>query len=261
MEPQKDNNTQPTSNKISANSENNVDHISFFEKDNYFIFVYKKTEKLATALYMVTNLFSDSEPMKWTLRKKVSEMLSFILGHKNSVSGQAFFITSIKDRVLDVVSLLEVSSKSGLVSPMNFSILRQEFLNLVRVLDEQKLEGGDSSVGTLPKSFFEVPRDFSPVMSDKKTSDGYGDIATMSNINIKDKTSENMIRDVFKRTNRQNIILGLLKKKKELSIKDIAQTIRDCSEKTIQRELISLIDSGVIKKTGERRWSKYSLII
>ena len=42
---------------------------------------------------------------------------------------------------------------------------------------------------------------------------------------------------------------------------DIAQTIRDCSEKTIQRELIALIQGGIVKKTGERRWSKYSLII
>lgn len=259
MEPQKDNNIQGASGNIPANFAKNVDHISFFEKNSYFIFVYKKTEKLATALYMVTNLFSDSEPMKWTLRKKVSEMLSFILGHKNSVSGQAFFITSIKDRVLDVVSLLEVSSKSGLVSTMNFSILRQEFLNLVRVLDEQKLDSGDSSAGALPEAFFEVSRNFSPTISDKEISREYRDMTNMPDIKIKDKISENTNQAVFKKTNRQNIILGLLKKKKELSIKDIAQTIRDCGEKTIQRELISLIKSGIIKKTGERRWSKYSL--
>jgi predicted HTH transcriptional regulator len=78
-------------------------------------------------------------------------------------------------------------------------------------------------------------------------------------INVKDTTPvlENV---VIKRTNRQNIILGLLKKKKELTIKDIAQVIKDCSEKTIQRELIAFIDSGVLKRTGERRWSKYSLV-
>src|ERR1035437_9903487 len=104
MEPQKDNKISQASSNIPTNPAKDIDHISFFEKDSYFIFVYKKTEKLATALYMVTNLFSDSEPMKWTLRKKVSEMLSFILGYKNSVSGQVFFITSVKDRVLNIVS-------------------------------------------------------------------------------------------------------------------------------------------------------------
>ena len=61
----------------------NIDYASFFEKDNDFVFIYKKTEKLAAGIYMVTNLFSDDEPMKWTLRKNVSELLSFILGFKD----------------------------------------------------------------------------------------------------------------------------------------------------------------------------------
>jgi len=248
---------EPTTNKISTNIEKNIDHISFFEKDSYFAFVCKKTEKLATALYMVTNLFSDSEPMKWTLRKKVSELLSFILGYKNSALQQMPFIASVKERVLDIISLLQVSSQSGLVSTMNFSILQQEFMNLVRVLDEQKLEDGDSRGGDLSKSFFDLARNFPSASSASESVE----TARMSDMRIKDKTQENSNQAVFKKTNRQNIILGLLKKKKDLSIKDIAQTIRDCSEKTIQRELISLIDSGIIKKIGERRWSKYSLAV
>ena len=80
--------------------------------------------------------------------------------------------------------------------------------------------------------------------------------------NITKRTVNNLIKDkeAFKRSNRQNIILSLLKKKKELTIKDISQIIKDCSEKTIQRELISFINAGVLKKTGQRRWSKYALV-
>ena len=257
MEPQKDNNIQPASSNIYADSEKNIDHISFFEKDNYFVFVYKKTEKLATALYMVTNLFSDNEPMKWTLRKKVSELLSFILGYKNLTLQQSVFLSSVRERIFDMISLLEVASKSGLVSSMNFSILREEFLNLVKVLDELRSEGGDSPGAALPKSFFDISRGFPPIVSGIKQVG----LTNLSNIYTKDKIFENSNQAIFKRTNRQSIILSLLKKKKELSIKDIAQIIRDCSEKTIQRELISLIQSGVIKKIGERRWSKYSLVV
>jgi hypothetical protein len=57
--------------------------ISFFEGGNDFIFICKKTEKLASAVYLVTNLLSDNEPMKWTLRKKVSELLSFTITYKD----------------------------------------------------------------------------------------------------------------------------------------------------------------------------------
>jgi hypothetical protein len=255
-----------TAGKVGASFAKNIDHISFFEKDSYLVFLYKKTEKLTTALYMVTSLFSDNEPMKWSLRKKVSELLSFILGHKNPISGQIFFVTSVKEKVLEIISLLEVSSKSGLVSPMNFSILEQEFLNLVGSLNEQKLETSDLSDRVLSKSFFENSNVSVPAISEtlvKTESVATFPATQFTQIapTIKDKISENINQNIFKKTNRQSIIIGLLKKKKELSIKDITQSIRDCSEKTIQRELISLIERGIVKKTGERRWSKYSLIV
>ncbi len=56
---------------------------------------------------------------------------------------------------------------------------------------------------------------------------------------------------------RMSLILDLVRKKKSLSIKEIAQVIRDCSEKTIQRELNTLIEKGLIRREGERRWSVY----
>jgi DNA-binding transcriptional ArsR family regulator len=46
----------------------------------------------------------------------------------------------------------------------------------------------------------------------------------------------------------------------EATIKDIAEVITDVSEKTIQRELNSLIEKGQVTRQGERRWSKYSLL-
>jgi predicted HTH transcriptional regulator len=58
-------------------------------------------------------------------------------------------------------------------------------------------------------------------------------------------------------SNRQNMILGLFSKKDRISIKDAASSIEGCSEKTIQREIMSLVDDGVLIKEGERRWSTY----
>ena len=57
-------------------------------------------------------------------------------------------------------------------------------------------------------------------------------------------------------------ILEFIRKQKNLSgegtsIKDIAATIKGCSEKTIQRELGGLIEAGLVRRVGERRWSQY----
>lgn len=54
-------------------------------------------------------------------------------------------------------------------------------------------------------------------------------------------------------------IKTVLQAKPEATIKDIAEVITDVSEKTIQRELNSLIEKGQVIRQGERRWSKYSI--
>ena len=54
-------------------------------------------------------------------------------------------------------------------------------------------------------------------------------------------------------------IKTVLEAKGEATIKDIAEVITDCSEKTIQRDLNSLIDSGEVIREGERRWSRYRI--
>lgn len=58
---------------------------------------------------------------------------------------------------------------------------------------------------------------------------------------------------------RQVLILDTIRQKGELSIKDLTDVIKGCSEKTIQRELIALVGAGDLLKTGERRWSRYSI--
>ncbi len=58
---------------------------------------------------------------------------------------------------------------------------------------------------------------------------------------------------------RRERILSIIKDKGEASIKDISTSITDCSEKTIQRELIDMIKDSIILRDGERRWSKYKV--
>lgn len=256
--------TQKDSNSVSLR-----DPISFFSQNERFVFVYKKTEKLATALYMVTNLFSDNEPMKWALRKRVGDLLSFTVSYKDIKSfDHVDFAQNVKTRVLEITSLLEVASNSGLVSPMNFSIMKEEFSRLTLYLEEisiSPVQHADTS-SSLPKTFFDVPR---PTIN-KDAHSTQGIVQVQRAADTKDSVSHSIASghgndsdasgSVLKRNSRQNIIIQLIKKKKEISIGDVSEVIKNCSEKTIQRELISLIQGGVLKKSGERRWSRYSLV-
>ena len=60
-------------------------------------------------------------------------------------------------------------------------------------------------------------------------------------------------------TDRAERIKTVLEAKPQATVKDISEVITDVSEKTIQRELNSLIEKGQVLREGERRWSKYSV--
>lgn len=255
MEPEKKQNTDL------ANI--NLDPVSFFDKDEVFVLAYKKTEKLASALYMITNLFSDNEPIKWTLRKKVADLLSFTLTYKDTAElSQNDFVYNIKTRVLELSSLLEVSFRGGLVSQMNFSVLKHEFSNLINIFSKTEISPKNPFNENISKTFFdmsrsgEVGRDSDKIYN--RIDSGYP-VQRTSVGEIKDKDIT-VAKDSFKRSNRQTLILSLFNnKKRDLSIKDITHIIKDCSEKTVQRELNSFISMGLLKRAGVRRWSRYSL--
>lgn len=238
---------------------NNHKNIDFFGGDESFIYIYKKTEKLATALYMVTNLFGDSEPMKWTLRLKVSSLLSFILSFKDVLKfREQEFLNLLKNHILEIVSLLEIANFSGLVSDMNFRILKDEFLNLVHFAGSfEKRDVSNIKFG-FEKNFFDIADIKS--QASENVNKTYIKNQNFQNVPYKLKDNSSAVNDVTKKSNRQNAILAILAKNDNITISTISQIIKDCSEKTIQRELINLIDRGLVKKTGERRWSRYSLL-
>ncbi len=60
-------------------------------------------------------------------------------------------------------------------------------------------------------------------------------------------------------TDRAERIKTILEAKPQASVKDISEVITDISEKTIQRELNSLIEKGQVIREGEKRWSRYSV--
>jgi len=77
---------------------------------------------------------------------------------------------------------------------------------------------------------------------------------------IKDHPRVQNINNHPMQNNRELSVIRLLKDKNNLTIRDFSLVIKGCSEKTIQRELLRLVKLGVLKKSGEKRWSRYSVI-
>lgn len=108
-------------------------------KQDYGTLVAKKSERLVTALYLVTDLMANTEPIKHGLRTNAVTLLS---------SMNALSQMDVKDRVIEfklslkavteIISLLHVAVTTGIVSNMNGEILMDGFRSLQSVLEKKQ---------------------------------------------------------------------------------------------------------------------------
>ena len=227
------------------------------------------------------------------LRSKLRNLGANIISDIHSFNKGQVFVNQINNRVSEVLSFLEIASSIGIISEMNSGILTKEFIELRKSIPEidPKNEGN-----WLEEFMKEDPYLTSPLIKgrNKESVFSKGQISTrigvqkgstllkalsdripdlsrtnkMGNINNNSLIKNSNI-DVLKNKRREEIILVIKDKMKNstnfdgVTITEIKsnghEALTSCGEKTLQRELVSMVLSGVLKKTGEKRWSKYLL--
>ncbi len=251
MNNQKDNqiNTRPLGSSIaSINTESPLD-LSVYE------FASKKTEKLVTALYLVSDCMETDDALKGKIRLLGVELLSDIYKiHSLSPVEKHNYISVSLAHIYELLSFIEIAYTIGFISEMNTSILKKEFVGLVSDL-KANLAKDKHFTFKLDEKMFEIAE------SPKPSFGGVSFTNTKSPLqNIEPKKVTSPLTILADRQDRTAKILSLIKDKKEVSIKDISLAFTDCSEKTIQRELNTLVSKGQIKKIGSKRWSRYATI-
>ncbi len=240
----------PNNSNAAFNDPLNWKSLGFFSAEDYLIYIFKKVEKITAALYLVSGLLKDDEPLKWELRDHGMDLISASFMASSSIPGDKnIVVQSIFSSALETISLLNVAKISNLISEMNHAILVKEIDNVLSLLRDRLAENAANAGYVLSESFFRTPTLF---------SSGFKADKREKNLHMSDTTKGKSDTSI-KKNQRQEAILAILRGQSNLTIKDFSKIIKDCSEKTIQRELLDLVAKGVIKKEGERRWSRYSL--
>lgn len=232
------------------------------EKNTNFITIYNRSYRLAAAVFMISNLIGQDEELRTKIRNLSLNLVSMSVSLKDINFLEAKkSIADIEKNSLELMSILDIASVSGLISEMNGSILKEEFQSFILELGGFSEKFGDDKSASV-KSIFSQSPVANIEINPEKTSAGYNDKLN----EVYKSNQKNAIGNRGGNFNghkrkdfRKNTILEFIKGHGVVSIKDIVPNINGCSEKTIQRELISLISEGKIKKVGERRWSKYSI--
>lgn len=203
-----------------------------------------KGQKILAALYMVTNHLPESDSVRIRLRALATDFVcaSFadtviILRHIEVVLGGAVFV--------------------GLISEKNSSVIIHEATRYTREYTTH--DKGDDLEALFQDTQEQKTSSRTSIKDTKKTTttglvlSTHRPLPTMSHTKNYESKADN-------KNARQDTILSFINDRKSAVIKDIISLFPEVSEKTIQRELNTLIDAGRITKRGSKRWSIYMAV-
>ena len=236
---------------------------SVFEQAPLLMHVHKKVEKLIAATHLVTEFIKDENEIKWQMRKQSVILLSYITDVVATPEPRKrhHSLIEFKSAAFQLATLCDVASVSKMLSEMNASLLKKEFLLLIERIDAHlvsgMLAGKGSSPTFLASEYFEIGP------AETAFSKGHHKGHEMSFKKPMAPTSSNPknlrpTRQQSSNTDRKTLILSLIKEKKEIGIADAVHIMKGVSTKTVQRELTAMVGEGILKKEGDRRWSRYS---
>lgn len=227
--------------------------------DPEYLFLLKKTEKIITATYILSDFIPSNENLKKTLKDNSHMLLNSVCDLLYKRSKRIECVQKVKSSLIKLNAQFSLAEISGFVSTMNANIIKSEISLLIKMIDDFERELNDERSSDLKQNYFYVDTKVKRTYSSEetKTRDIHkGQSKGQSNDYSKTIKSSTTSTENLDRSDK---VLDIIRKMGVVSIKDISTQIFDCSEKTIQRTLNHLIDSGKIKKTGERRWAKYQL--
>ena len=231
----------------------------------------ERVTRVSEALYRVTDLMPDTEPLKWTLRTKAIELVELMsdISTNSTMKHRVDTYQRIQELIQTLTRLLDIAAGASFISRVNFEVLQREY-GLLREIPQRE------ELVLFPLPDMPTP---SPAMHEKAPiteSVSHGGVErtthterTMPTVTMPIEKGAPHIRQSVgvpqrtvqhKDSGRSERILSYLGAHPWASRGDVAAIFgREISEKTLQRELAHLVDTGVIVKEGEKRWCRYSL--
>lgn len=222
---------------------------------------YRRAERIAAALHLLTNHIIKDEPIRQAIRSKAIGLLGAAFGLRSEMrTGVSEHVHAFNEIVRELISHVRILAVSGFVSEQNAGVM-------IDALDE---------LGTYVSVAERTPLSESIVLSRDELMDigstrpirnvrEIKDIPTIKdNSLLSDKTVQNASDKTpvsqGQMTLRRRNILEVLRTGGALGIRDVASNLPEYSEKMIQRELLVLVAEGKVSKAGLKRWSRYTLI-
>lgn len=218
------------------------------EDEAYFKYIFKKTEKIACAVFYILRSgdVSQNDHVVIDLEEAASDVLDMAL---ESLRGTD---ANLRDKIIDLrFTLLSLESRLRVAHAAHYigGDLLQVFTHEIESLYRSMKRYTDQRSGN-PLA--------GEAQEERRVE--YKPARTRTVRSTSASAGEGQSTEDAGGMSRRERVIEVLKTNPWATIKDISEVIKDCSEKTIQRELISMIKDNIIVRQGDRRWSKYNLV-
>lgn len=223
---------------------------SFLLDADVYSGIYKKTEKITCAVFLITDIQTDNKDnleLVNDIRRLAKDALlsSSTLVAASDPREAADLAPKAVGMFMSLRSMLYVLAAARGVRTDLVDVIAREIDGVVRAV------------------FALIRKDESALFESIERQPAYAALESVKQERMRSSPLRSAVRTGAEGGiggSRRESILSIIKARGKVSIKDISDSVTDCSEKTIQRELMSLIDENIIVREGERRWSKYSLL-
>lgn len=223
--------------------------------NEYYSNVFKKTEKTVSVVFYILSYIERNDQSEFHIKTLSEKAMSV---HEASLATLSLFEYEAKERIFPFQQSL-VALEGALRIANAARVLTDEVLALlVGEVDLVQRYLRNHFVGAIPLTMREG-EESQKVADRPRQLRGAQGMRTIRSVIPKGDISTDAHLVYAQLVDRAARIKTVLEAKPAATIKDISEVITDVSEKTIQRELNSLIEKGQVVREGERRWSKYSI--
>lgn len=214
--------------------------------------------RINEALYRVTDLLPDQEPVKWMTRKKAMEALTLF----TEDSPALFLASRMKKReeftaaIHQLLDLLEFASHNTFISQINFDVLSREYRSFLQEAAASHQAAVPSVEIDLTGNSQEFIRGLSKqpkaILPKKKE-----DIV----LSASPDRGESKEEELSTEERRKRIFSYIIQKEKGITMQELLEIFKgSVNQRTIQRDITALIERGRVKTSGARRWRMYNVV-
>lgn len=98
------------------------------------------SKKITEALYRITDLFPDKEPLKWLLRNESVQIfqLFVLFSNTNDLAKKFSCFEKISPKINQITHTLELASLNSFAANINFEVIKREYENINNIIINNK---------------------------------------------------------------------------------------------------------------------------